>query len=282
MLSYLNQIINIKEKKPILYDAIYNKNSIKKPVIILCHGYMGFKDWGAWGLVGEEFSKNNYFFVKFNFSHNGGTMKQPIDFPDLDSFANNNFSHELDDIDRVIEHLKHSERYSQDLDFENISLIGHSRGAGSVLIKASEDRRVKKVITWAGVSDFKIRFQEGGPEFNKWKNEGVIYAENSRTKQFMPHFFQLFEDFKKNESRLNIKSAVENLEIPYLVIHGSNDTSVLPIEGEKLFSWNQKNKIERIEGSDHVFFSKHPLDSDKLPEDLNKVVYLSIDFLNSN
>ena len=62
MLSYLNQIINIKEKKPILYDAIYNKNSIKKPVIILCHGYMGFKDWGAWGLVGEEFSKNNYFF----------------------------------------------------------------------------------------------------------------------------------------------------------------------------------------------------------------------------
>ena len=200
----------------------------------------------------------------------------------MDSFANNNFSHELDDIDRVVEHLKHSERYSQDLDFENISLIGHSRGAGSVLIKASEDRRVKKVITWAGVSDFKIRFQEGSPEFNKWKNEGVIYAENSRTKQFMPHFFQLFEDFKKNESRLNIKSAVENLEIPYLVIHGSNDTSVLPIEGEKLFSWNQKNKIERIEGSDHVFFSKHPWDSDKLPEDLNKVVYLSIDFLNSN
>jgi pimeloyl-ACP methyl ester carboxylesterase len=98
----------------------------------------------------------------------------------------------------------------------------------------------------------------------------------------MPHFFQFFENFKKYESRLNIKSAVEKLKIPYLVIHGSKDTSVLPVEGENLFSWNHKNKIERIEGSDHVFLSKHPWDSNKLPEDLNKVVYLTINFLEKN
>ena len=209
-------------------------------------------------------------------------MEQPIDFPDLNSFANNNFTHELEDIDRVIEHLKDSKTYSQDLDFNNISLIGHSRGAGTVLIKAFEDTRIKKVITWAGVSDFKNRFQEGTAEFFKWKKEGVIYGENSRTKQFMPHFFQFFEDFKKNESRFNVKNAVENLEIPYLIIHGSNDTSVLPLEGENLFSWNKKNKIIRIKNADHVFSSKHPWDLKILPKDLKKVVYHSIDFLKSN
>ena len=282
MVSIEDKVIKKKGKKPIIYDAIYAKSFIKKPVVILCHGYMGFKDWGAWGLVAKEFAKNNFFFVKFNFSHNGGTMEQPIDFPDLNSFANNNFTHELEDIDRVIEHLKDSETYSQDLDFNNISLIGHSRGAGTVLIKAFEDTRIKKVITWAGVSDFKKRFQEGTAEFFKWKKEGVIYGENSRTKQFMPHFFQFFEDFKKNESRFNIKNAVENLEIPYLIIHGSNDTSVLPLEGENLFSWNKKNKIIRIKNTDHVFSSKHPWDLKILPKDLKKVVYHSIDFLKSN
>ena len=282
MVSIENKVIRKKGKKPLIYDATYIKNSVKKPVVILCHGYMGFKDWGAWGLAGKEFSKNNFFFVKFNFSHNGGTMEQPIDFPDLNSFANNDFTHELEDIDRIIEHLKVSKTYSQDLDFNNISLVGHSRGAGTVLIKTFEDTRIKKVITWAGVSDFKKRFQEGTPEFYKWEKEGVIYGENSRTKQFLPHFFQFFEDFKKNEARFNIKSAVEKLKVPYLIIHGSNDTSVLPIEGENLFSWNKQNKIERIKDADHVFSSKHPWNSKTLPKHLKKVVYLSIDFLNSN
>lgn len=212
----------------------------------------------------------------------GGTMEQPIDFPDLNSFANNNYTHELEDIDRVVKHLEDSKIYSQDLDLKNISLIGHSRGAGTVLIKTSEDTRIKKVITWAGVSDFKERFQEGTPEFYKWEKEGVIYGENSRTKQFMPHFFQFFEDFNKNETRFNIKKSVENLKVPFLVVHGSNDTSVLPIEGENLYSWNKKNKIERIKDADHVFSSSHPWQSKTLPIELKKVIYLSIDFLNSN
>lgn len=277
-----NQILQNKGKKPILYDALFRNNLIKKPIVVFCHGYKGFKDWGAWGLVGEEFLKNNYFFVKFNFSHNGGTMANPIDFPDLQSFGNNNFSHELDDLDRVIDHLKTCPDFKQDLDSDNISLIGHSRGGGSVLIKASEDKRIKRVITWAGVSDFKTRFNEGSKEFEIWKKKGVIYVENTRTKQSMPHFFQFYKDFKKNESRFDIKAAVERLEIPHLIIHGTKDSSVLPFEAENLFSWNKKNQIKRIEGSDHVFSSKHPWESNNLSKELKEVVDISIDFLRNN
>ena len=180
------------------------------------------------------------------------------------------------------EYLKTCEEFYPDLDFDNITLIGHSRGGGNVLIKAFEDKRINRVITWAGVSDFKIRFHEGTKEFAKWKKDGVMYVENSRTKQSMPHFFQFYKDFKKNESRFEIKKAVEQLKVPYLVIHGTNDSSVLPFEGEDLFSWNKKNKIERIEGADHVFGSSHPWNSKNLPSDLNKVVNVSIDFLRNN
>ena len=47
----------------------------------------------------------------------------------------------------------------KNIDLNNIILIGHSRGGGSVLIKASENSIIKNVISWAGVSDFKTRFR---------------------------------------------------------------------------------------------------------------------------
>ena len=97
-----NIILDEKGLKPILVDLFYKDSTIKMPLVIFCHGYKGFKDWGAWDLVAKEFAKNDFFFLKFNFSHNGGTVDDPIDFPDLEAFGNNNFSHELNDIERVI------------------------------------------------------------------------------------------------------------------------------------------------------------------------------------
>ena len=275
----LNYILRKEGKKPILCDFFFKANNVKKTVVIFCHGYKGFKDWGAWNLVAKEFSANNFFFLKFNFSHNGGTMENPIDFPDLDAFGNNNYSHEQEDLDRVLGFIRTQKKYSSEINYNEINLIGHSRGGGSVLIKASEDKGVKKVITWSGVSNFKKRFNIGSKEFKNWMKKGVTYIENSRTKQMMPHYFQFFEDFKRNETRFNIESAVNKLKIPYLIIHGSNDKSVLPSNGADLFSWNKNNKMETIKGGDQVFSSKHPWKSETLPEDLKQVVYKSIEFL---
>ena len=84
-----NFVLNQNDSKPIILDYYYSELSNKMPLIIFCHGYKGFKDWGAWDLVAEEFANNNFFFVKFNFSHNGGTAKNQIDFPELDAFGNN-------------------------------------------------------------------------------------------------------------------------------------------------------------------------------------------------
>ena len=107
-------------------------------------------------------------------------------------------------MERILTYFKKSN--SKNIDLNTIILIGHSRGGGSVLIKASENSLVKSVITWAGVSDFKIRFKENTLGWKDWKEKGVMYVENQRTKQSMPHFFQFYEDFKKNEDRFNIKS----------------------------------------------------------------------------
>ena len=95
----------------------------------------------------------------------------------------------------------------------------------------------------------------------------------------MPHFYQFYLDFKKNEKRYNIKTAVKNLKIPFLVVHGDNDKSVLPFEGSDLHSWNKNSKFLNIENGNHTFSSKHPWDGEKLPKELKAVTEASISFI---
>ena len=273
-----NIIIDGKHNKPILTDVFYNKNNQQKSVVIFCHGYKGFKDWGAWTLMAEKFSEAGFFFIKFNFSHNGGTVNQPIDFPDLEAFGNNNYTKELDDLESVINWISNSSDYKNEIDVKNISLIGHSRGGGIVLLKSAEDTRVKNVITLAGVCDFEKRTATvGGLE--QWKKDGVKYVLNGRTKQNMPHFYQFYEDFIENKERLNVRKATENLNIPHLIIHGNNDTSVLISEAENLKKWNPKSEFQIIEGANHVFNVAHPWKEDFLSKELKETVDYSIDFL---
>lgn len=276
-----NIVLEKEGNKPILVDFFYNSSNNKMPVIIFCHGYKGYKDWGAWNLVAKEFANNNFFFLKFNFSHNGGTVENPIDFPDLNAFGNNNFTHELNDIERVLSFISENTEFSKNIDLTNIFLIGHSRGGGLCAIKASENKQIKGLITWAGVSNFKIRFNEGSQEFKEWKDKGVKYVENKRTKQQMPHFFQFFLDFKENEKRFNIQSAVQSLKIPFLVIHGDNDKSVLQNEGRDLHSWNKNSKFFSVKNGTHTFSSMHPWQELKLPKGLQSVTETSINFIKS-
>lgn len=279
-MKHKNNILNRPDKKPILWDAFYESTNTQKPLVIFCHGYKGFKDWGAWDLVAEAFSKAGFLFVKFNFSHNGGTIEQPIDFPDLEAFAQNSYSKELEDLDNLITFLLSAKNpFYAEIDPLNLTLIGHSRGGGIAIIKASEDDRITKVITWAAVCDFGKRTATSG-ELEQWQKDGVKYVLNGRTKQQMPHYFQFYEDFKANENRLNIENATKNLHIPQLIIHAKEDPSVSYSEAEHLNSWNSDSILFPIEKSDHVFGASHPWHEKHLPMPLQDVVQKSIEFIN--
>jgi len=280
MISILNRIVKSKRhNKPILTDVFYNQTNTKKPIVIFCHGHKGFKDWGAWNLAAHEFVNNGLSFVKFNFSHNGGTAENPIDFPDLEAFGQNNFILELDDLETVIEWVTTNLEFKNEMDVQNLTLIGHSRGGGIVTIKASENNKVSKVISWAGVSDFGSRFPKDEKTLQYWEKEGVSYIENTRTKQQMPHYFQFFKNFKENEERLTIKKAALKLTKPYLIIHGEEDSVVLQQEAENLHDWIPKSKLIIMKGMDHALGCTQPWNKSEMPTYLKQVVKYSIDFI---
>jgi len=272
-------IIDGKHKKPILTDVNFVAEKTNLPIIIFCHGYKGFKDWGAWNVMANAFAEAGFCFIKFNFSHNGGTMEQPIDFPDLEAFGNNNYIKELDDLESVIDWVFENDTMQSIGNLKAINLMGHSRGGGIVAIKAEEDQRITTVISLAGVCDLGKRTATIG-DLKDWKHTGVKYVLNGRTKQQMPHFYQFYENFIAHEDRLNIKRAVSHLTTPHVIIHGNDDTSVFIEEAENLHDWNPKSQFKIIEKANHVFNAKHPWESDVLPKQLQEVVDYVIQFLN--
>lgn len=271
-----NIILNSKHGKPITVDLFYKNNSKPKPIVVFAHGFKGFKDWGHFNKMGEIFAEADFVFVKFNFSHNGTTQSDPENFTDLEAFGQNNFIKELEDLQSVIDWTLSCTELKGELNTEQLSLIGHSRGGGICILKAAEDQRVKKLITWASVSSFIGRHKQKTIE--TWKKDGVVYAINGRTKQSMPMYYQFYETILNNKERLNINHAVKKLEIPFLIVHGTNDEAVPFHESEELRMSAKCGRHLVIEDADHTFGVKHPFNG-ILHKDADNVIQETIRFL---
>jgi dienelactone hydrolase len=261
---------------PIITSVSYIKQETFKPVIIFSHGFKGFKDWGHFPLVARWFAEQGHAFVRFNFSHNGTTPDYPADFANLDNFGKNNFTIELHDLDDVINWVEKNANH-HNFDTENIFLIGHSRGGGISIIKASEDVRIKKIVTWASVADFESRLKVEG--FEEWKNTGVAYIPNTRTNQQMPLYFQFYEDLDKNRERLLIKKAAKKLNKPLLIVHGTDDDTVSLTEAHALHQWAVGSRLCLIADADHAFNATHPYTAQELNEHILKKLKVSLEFL---
>ena len=263
-----------ESEKPIVCDLIKPFQYHDKNLIIFCHGYKGFKDWGCWNLMGEKFAQSGINFLKFNFSHNGGTINNPIDFPDLKAFSENNYSIEVNDVIRVINYVKSQFTYFTKA---KIHLLGHSRGGGIACIASSRGLNVESLILLASVSDYKNRFPNKR-EIDKWKEKGVRYVENKRTKQKMPHLYQFYQNYIDNESNLNIESSLRKFSGKTLICHGSMDLAVGFENAVKLLSWAKNGSLLKLR-TNHTFGSKHPWNEARLPKPLDQVVEKTIRFL---
>ncbi|WP_295222529.1 alpha/beta fold hydrolase [uncultured Chryseobacterium sp.] len=269
-----NIIIPNPETKDFLADAFYPEGGEKLPLVIFVHGYKGYKDWGAWNLMAEKFVKAGFFFVKFNFSHNGTTVDNPFNFGDLEAFGNNNYSRELSDLGVVVDYFAADPAVDKD----KIILIGHSRGGAISIIKTYEDERIHGLITLASV-DTLDRFPKN-EAFENWKRAGVYYVMNGRTKQEMPHYYQFYEDYEKDMHRFDVERATEMAKAYFLIIHGTNDESVNVKNAEHLHLLHPNSELFLIENANHTFGAKEPWEENELPKDLNTVVEKCIAFIN--
>jgi uncharacterized protein len=230
----------------------------RNPILIFCHGLKGFKDWGCFPYMLESIAEEEIFTVSFNFSYNGTGLSggDEQEFTRLDLFARNTISRELDDLEDIILFLIENAGV-YDYDLKRIYLMGHSRGGGIAVIKASQNHRIKKLVTLASVAIFD-RYTERLKQ--EWKEKGYFETLNTRTKQMMRFNYSYLEDFERNSDKFDILKAISKLKIPTLIVHGENDLSVECTEAQTLYDFSNKEntKIEIYKNTNHTFGAEHP------------------------
>lgn len=259
---------NPRHERPFAADARFLPDGQPKPVVVYVHGFKGFKDWGHFNLLAEYFAGQGFVFVKLNLSHNGVVVGGNGDLEDLEAFGHNNVSLELDDLGTLLDALHRPDGTPippQEMDLSRLFLVGHSRGGGLVLLKAAEDARVRAVAGWAPINNLEQHFS--AEEMERWRREGVQYIENTRTRQRMPLYYQLAEDYFINRPRLDIPQLVrEHLPQPLLVLHGDEDETLPVHMAHELKAWKPDTELIILPGVTHNFGSDHPWLSGHLPE----------------
>ncbi|MEO8446145.1 MAG: alpha/beta hydrolase [bacterium] len=267
-------------------DLRFPEAGTKLPLVIFCHGFKGFKDWGCFPYMLDKITSENFFTVAFNFSYNGtgDSENDQSDFTRLELFAKNTFSRELDDLRSVIDFLfENKDDYN--FDVNNITLIGHSRGGGIAILKTAEDTRIKKLIVLSSVNSFN---RYSNVLKNKWKEAGYFEVMNSRTNQMMRMDYTLIEDLEKNSERLDIQNAITKIYAPVLLVHGTQDITVDYSNAEDLYArrieahpeLKDKTEIVLIEKTGHTFGAVHPYQGTTVA--LEEVITLTLDFLNKS
>jgi pimeloyl-ACP methyl ester carboxylesterase len=262
--------------KNIPVDLYRSSNSDKRPLIIFLHGFKGFKDWGTHHLVAQYFVDHGFDFLKFNFSHNGVSANTGDIFDDLEAFANNTFSKELFDLEKIITLTLSGENFEPP---SSLNLIGHSLGGGISILKTAEHKAIDKLVTWASISSFRNLWS---PEQEwTWRKDGVLHFVNSRTNQQMPIYSSLLQDLDKNSERLDILSAAQSISKPWLIVHGDRDASIADDHAQELHLQNSQSQLLIIPGADHVFGARHPWTQNSLPAHLTQACDATLGFLKS-
>lgn len=227
------------------------------PIVVMIHGYTGFKDWGSMPATGAWFAERGYAAVAFNFSHNG-IGDDPMKITEKERFAQNTISRELDELELLITTLRGGAfPGGAQCDCAAIVLLGHSRGGAEAIIAGKELGDVRAVASWGGIAHFD-RWTDRLKA--KWRSEGARALTSSWLDSPLHMGIGFLHDLEANAERLNIRACAAQLHKPLLLLHGAQDITVSPDEARQLYDAadHTMTQIEIIPATGHTFGAGQP------------------------
>lgn len=224
--------------------------------IVVLHGFKGFKDWGFFPYVCERLADGlGCETVAFNFT-GSGIGPDLETFTELDRFARNTFSREIQDVDSVLERIAGGSIGGVALEgISRFGLLGHSRGGAIAILSADGHPEVRALTTWAAIASVD-RYAALAAQIER---DGVAYVPNARTGQQMPIGREILDDLRSNRQRLDVEAAARRLKIPHLVVHGDADESVPVADAQTLArAAGRRGRLEIVRGTGHTLDATHP------------------------
>ncbi|KAA0211292.1 alpha/beta fold hydrolase [bacterium] len=233
------------------------------PLVLILHGFKGFKHWGFFPTLAQSFADNGIAAAALSLSH-CGVQGDTDQFNRLDLFEKDTWGRRLFDVQQVVEAAARGLLTDKrELDRTRLGILGHSMGGGLGVLYAARDPRIRALVTLAAVSTAN-RFPPAEVKAHL-KAFGHMKLTHARTGQELRVGPSFFEEVETNPEAFDIRRAASRLEIPWLLIHGVDDQSVAFEESLTLLEAANTNGVRgsntrllSIENTDHVLGTQHP------------------------
>jgi pimeloyl-ACP methyl ester carboxylesterase len=252
-----NEIKIANGSAPPIHADIRTEHPDKKlPVIILCHGFLGYKRWGWLPFVSRRIAARGFHTLTVSFSMNGIDEKTGR-ITKTDEFARNTVAREIRDMENVLSFIR-EKRLPLPINLKNWGLFGHSRGGSVCTLTASRFKEVRSLVTWSAPSNLD-RYTERRKK--EWAKTGKLLFQDSRADSPLCLNYSYYRDIDSNHKKYDLPAQASKLEIPYLIIQGERDAAVSLKEAERFiqFPGGGKMKLDIIRGCGHSFGVNHPM-----------------------
>ncbi len=231
-------------------------SSERLPLVVVCHGFKAFKDWGPFPEIGRFFARAGIASIVFNFSHNG-IGAEPRKFSEPERFAANTIGTELEDVRRILDAVEKGTIGKSVIDVRRIGLVGHSRGGGIAIVAGKEDPRVAGVAAWSSIARFGRYSEE---QRRRWKERGFVPLPSINPLSVYRLDVAFLDDLEAHARRYDILDAAAKLAKPLLLIHGTADIPVPLAEARELAEAADKSLTQFVvlEGAGHMYGARHP------------------------
>ncbi len=206
------------------------------PAVVMLHGNGSTRHeaGNAYDYTAPEMAKAGIATIRYDYIGNGDSTEDYIDFT---------YDKGIADAICCYEYLKGVEA----VDIERVGIMGWSQGGRLTLLTAARNDVFKSALTWAGAfeqkdesAEYQIALENGYYE--------VVYDWREPLKQ-SPAYYEcaMGIDYHKEAA---------NVEVPYLIIQGTDDTSVVPetaLEIQKALVSSPNAPIYWVENCDHTF-----------------------------
>lgn len=263
-----------KEDRRIRGEVHLPEESGPHPVVMVCHGFKGFKEWGFFPHTARRLAQSGFAAITFNFSMNG-VGDNPETFGELEKFAHNTFSREQEDLQFLFQKLSEGALpFADSLDTDRLALLGHSRGgANSLLFALDHMESLRGVVLWNSVSQVDFFSDELKKEILE---KGQASIPNARTGQEMPIDREVLEDIEAHRERFDLLKRLPAFEKPILILQGEEDAAVPVQAAEALRQAAPRGELHLIPEAGHTFNAVHPFQG-PTPE-LNEALETSLRF----
>jgi dienelactone hydrolase len=249
--------IPLHSRAPVRADVRTASPGGRRPLIVVCHGFLGYKRWGFFPYLSDRLAAAGFDVLTMSFSLNGvdeatGLLDRP------EAFARNTVSAEIADLAGVLAYIGSGALTRDGIGGGPLGLFGHSRGGAVALLAAGVHPEVRSIVTWSTLGTLD-RYTERRKA--AWKRDGALVFNDPRAAGPLRLDYSYYEDIDAHRRSFDIPRAAAALAAPHLMVHGERDAAVTLREARALLASPRgaEMRFEIVRGAGHAFNVTHPM-----------------------